>query len=245
MYSQKIRRTMLLFSFLLFPVILNYISPVLMVMGASKGIAASGLFFWCTFFLVSFFLGRAACAYICPLHAIQMIKYKVTDNPLKKIKYLKIVKYILWLAWIGVFFYFVSSSGGLKKINFFFLTEKFISVDGIMGLAIYYALIGLPLLIAFVFGKMGFCYYFCPLGVLSIIGTKLKNLLRLPSLRIEADKSKCRNCGSCDEACPMSLEVSHNVQAGCLNNTDCLLCGECCTACTSGVLKRKFSKGGR
>ena len=60
---------------------------------------------------------------------------------------------------------------------------QFIFYFGIIGsVAILFTLIG---------GKRSFCNYACPMGVLGIIGTKIKNTLKYPSLHLEADIEKC------------------------------------------------------
>lgn len=243
MTAQKVRRTILFFSFLLFPIIYNYMSPILLVAGTAEKVIPASLIFWGAFFITSLFIGRAACAYICPFASVQTIKFRLSDYRLKKIKGLKTIKYVLGAAWVGIYVYVLIIAGGYDKFDFFYLTEKYVSIDRVMGLYIYYALIGVPLLLAYLFGKMGFCHYFCPFSILNIVGTKVKKLLKIPSLNLVADKAKCKECGRCDASCPMSLPVSQNIKTGNLNNLDCTLCGECCAVCKSQVIKREFTRG--
>jgi polyferredoxin len=104
----------------------------------------------------------------------------------------------------------------------------------------YFGIVIVILLPVFFIGKRGFCQYFCPWGVLNISVTKLKNFLRIPSLGLKADSSKCLNCGTCDANCPMSLDVSKSVASGSMDNTECILCGSCADNCKGGAIKYTF-----
>lgn len=76
-----------------------------------------------------------------------------------------------------------------------------------------------------------------------IAGRKIRNLFKWPSLRLKADKEKCRDCLKCTGVCPMSLDVHKIVQTGVMENSECILCGSCVDACPEGVIKYSFSKG--
>ena len=73
-----------------------------------------------------------------------------------------------------------------------------------------------------------------------IIGTKIKNLLKYPSLHLKADSEKCIQCKLCTENCLSSLEVDEMVQKREMKNTECILCGECVDNCPKAVIKYRF-----
>jgi len=73
-----------------------------------------------------------------------------------------------------------------------------------------------------------------------IIGTKIKNFFKWPSLHMRADSDKCVECKLCTKICPMSLEVTEMVQDGNMENTECILCGECADICTKGSISYNF-----
>jgi len=75
---------------------------------------------------------------------------------------------------------------------------------------------------SFVGGKRAFCHYVCWMAPFMIIGTKIGTLLRLPSLKLLADKDKCINCGLCNKNCVMSLNVSGMVQKNSMKNSECI-----------------------
>ena len=58
-----------------------------------------------------------------------------------------------------------------------------------------------------------------------ILGRKLRNLFTWPALRLKAETSACINCKRCTRDCPMSLDVNAMVQAGAMENSECVLCG--------------------
>lgn len=66
MIRQKIRRTLILVSLLVFPITLNYFSPALILEGAAKGIINGSFMTFSLQFLSSLFLGRGFCGWLCP-----------------------------------------------------------------------------------------------------------------------------------------------------------------------------------
>lgn len=69
-----------------------------------------------------------------------------------------------------------------------------------------------------------------------IIGRKISNAFKIPSLRLIAEKEKCVSCKQCNQKCPMSLDVEQMVQKGDMENTECILCGECSDNCKQKVI---------
>jgi len=70
-----------------------------------------------------------------------------------------------------------------------------------------------------------------------ILGSKIKNYLKLPSVHLEPISGKCKQCKICDQNCPMSLEVSKMVQNSSMENAECILCGVCVDNCPQGIIK--------
>jgi len=77
---QKIRKALLLVSFLLFPVTINYFSPYIIMDGASQGIIAGSFITFTLLFFVSLFFGRAFCGWVCPGAGIQEWCFAVNDK---------------------------------------------------------------------------------------------------------------------------------------------------------------------
>ena len=98
---QKVRLTVLFLILITFPITLNYFSVFLIIQASSEGVMAFTFFFWVAFAVTSLFFGRAACGYVCPLGAYQETKDRMAPKKLARIRYLKIIKYIFAVAWVG------------------------------------------------------------------------------------------------------------------------------------------------
>ena len=68
---QRIRKTILIITFLLFPAIFYYLSPYLIVEGTLKGIITGSFIVFVFMFISSLLLGRAYCGWVCPVSEIQ------------------------------------------------------------------------------------------------------------------------------------------------------------------------------
>ena len=95
---------------------------------------------------------------------------------------------------------------------------------------------------ALVAGKRAACHTICWMAPFMIIGRKIRDAVGWPSLQLEADKTKCINCKTCTRNCSMSLDVNAMVQSQNMENTECILCGNCVDTCPKGVIKYSFGK---
>lgn len=240
MANRKIRKRILFISFLLLPITLNFFSPVLIIMGSFEKIVSGALIVWSMFFITSLFIGRAGCGYICPYGGLQMVTDKVITKDLKNINWLRKLRYILGMGWVIIILYAIISAKGFEEINFFYLTENFVSVDNVAKLIFYYVIVIALLILPLTLGKRAACHYICPMSLLNIIGTKIKNRFKYPSLHLESSPNNCVKCSKCTKACPMSLNVVDMVESSHMKHTECILCGECVTACKFSAIKRTF-----
>jgi ferredoxin-type protein NapH len=238
---QRIRRKILFFSFLLFPVTLNYFSPYLMTSGTAERVATASLFVWLAVFATSLFVGRGFCGWGCPFHGLQLFWEKVADKPLKRVRFLGAVKYVLWGLWVGAVVAIAAAVGGWRRVDLLYMTPVGVSVDSAGSLITYYLLAGLALAPA-AFGRRGFCHYLCPFGVWSIVGTRISDGLRLPRLRLRADAGACNGCKRCDRDCPMSVPIAAHASVGMPDHTDCILCGSCVDDCPRKALRFGFGR---
>jgi ferredoxin-type protein NapH len=235
MKRQRIRRKIIFFMFLLFPITLNYFSPVLMTQATAERVASASLLVWAVIFLSSLVFGRAFCGYICPFHGLQLAWERVADKPLRRVRYLRALKYVLWGAWVGAVVTIAVIRGGWVRVDLLYMTPIGVSVDSAQSLVTYFMLVGITLA-PMALGKRGFCHYICPFGVFGIVGTKIKGALRLPSLGLRAEPAACKACKACDRACPMSLPVSALVAKGDMRHTECILCGSCVDRCRDAAV---------
>lgn len=238
MKRQNVRKTLLLISMLLFPVTLYYLSPYLILVGGFMGVITGSLIIFVLLFLFSLFFGRAFCGWVCPAGAIQESLSSVNEKKANGRN--NIVKYIIWVPWILTIILAFIKAGGIKDVDFFFMTDHGISVSGAGAYIIYFFIVSLFFLFALLMGKRAACHTICWMAPFMIFGTKLKEKLKIPSLHIKYESTNCINCGRCNKKCPMGLEVSKIVQNDTFTNSECILCGECVDICDKKAITFKI-----
>jgi ferredoxin-type protein NapH len=239
---QRLRRAVILVSVLLFPVVLNYLSPYVIIDGASQGIVNGSFIMFGLLFLSALFLGRLWCAWGCPGAGLQEACFGVNDRPARGGR-LDWIKWVIWGVWLAVIALAAASAGGYHAVNFFHLTESGISVDAPSRYITYYLVVGTFVGLAWALGRRAGCHTICWMAPFMILGRKLRNVFKWPALRLEADPAKCTNCLQCTKACPMSLPVNQMVNQGHLENSECILCGNCVDGCARKVIHYAFKPG--
>jgi polyferredoxin len=77
---QRVRRALIIFSFVLMPVTFVYISCPIIIEGASEGIITGGLIVFILIFISSLFLGRLWCGWLCPGGGPQEIYFQINNK---------------------------------------------------------------------------------------------------------------------------------------------------------------------
>jgi len=226
-----------IFSFILFPITLNYHSPALIIRGVAEGIIVGSFILFTLQFLSSLVLGRAFCGWVCPGAGLQDTCALARDRRIKGGNWFK---YVLWAPWIGIIVFPAIQAGGLRSIDPIYMTKYGISVLDPQNLIVYFFFVLLIFAMALLAGKRAFCHTVCWMAPFMVIGRKLSNAVNLPSLRLKADREKCVNCKKCDKGCPMSLDVSQMVGQMQMENSECILCGTCVDVCSSGTISFAF-----
>lgn len=243
----RFRKFLMYVWMMILPITFNWMSPVLIIMGGFEGYLTLSFIIFSVWFISSLFIGRAYCAYGCQWGAAQEVMGDVMPKKLdpKRKKQNRKIKYVVFVIWIVFIVLGPLMLGGyINGINIFYPNEpndlmNLVSFDAtaIGQLIIYFGILGsVVLLFTLVGGKRAFCNYACPMSVLGIIGTKIKNVLKYPSLHLEADTEKCVQCKKCSKACVMSLDVQELVQTGNMYDADCILCGSCVSTCPQNVI---------
>jgi len=245
---QRTRKALLIISFLLFPIIMNYFSPYVIIAGAAQGIVNGSLVMFGLLFLSSLLLGRLWCGWACPAGGLGEICFPINNRPvqLKKIDW---IKWAIWLPWMGIIIASVIMAGGYQKIDLLLDTQNGISVAGdaerpiLFAYIIYYMVVGLFVGLSIFVGRRAGCHTICWMAPFMILGRKLRNTLAWPALRLKADPARCTDCLTCTANCPMSLDVNGLVKSGHMEHTECILCGSCVDGCPSKAIVYSFSKG--
>ncbi len=233
---QRLRKTLITFSFVLLPVTFVYISCPIIAQGASEGIVTGGLIVFVLIFISSLFFGRIWCGWICPAGGLQEIYFQI-NNKKVKIGKLNWLKYLSFLAIFASIISAIRSAGGLATIDPFYYTEHGISIAKEGAYTIFYAQIAFITTFAILAGKRGFCHYFCPIAVIMITGRRIRNLIGWPALHLSADVDRCADCRKCSTSCPMGLDVNDMVRQERMENAECILCGCCVDVCPKEAIR--------
>lgn len=238
---QRIRKTLLIIAILVFPAVYYYLSPYLIIMGAQEGVVNGSLIMFALQFVLALLLGRAWCGWVCPAGGLSHVCRLVNDKPVPGGKW-NWIKYVIWVPWLSLIVFTAISAGGYKSIDFFYQTEQGFSATEPRSYILFYLIAGFLALLAIIVGRMAFCHYVCWMAPFIILGSTIKNAIKLPSLHLRAKTEDCTNCTRCDRNCPMSLKVNEMVQRGSIQNPECVLCGECLDTCPKGVIRYAFGK---
>ncbi|PAF44435.1 quinol dehydrogenase ferredoxin subunit NapH [Helicobacter sp. 11S02596-1] len=176
------------------------------------------------------FLGRAYCAYVCPLNLVTdfaaFLRRKLGWNQsVKQIHLSRNAKYgVLFLTLVLSFvfgvavFEMVSPISMLHRGIVFGMGAGFFGVLGVF-------LFDLLLL------KNGFCGHICPLGAtFGLIG-------KYSIWRVKYDLEKCTHCKRCVQICPEN-QVLHMIgkKSGVIDGMACIKCGRCVEVCNDDAL---------
>ncbi len=239
---QRIRKGIVLFSFLVFPVTMNFLSPYVIIDGAMNGILTGSAVMFGLMFLSSLLLGRAWCGWVCPGSAMADIAEPLNNRPLNPNK-VAWVKWLIWLPWMSIIVWLLIRAGGYSSVNLLHLTESGISVDAPEKYIVYFVVIFLFVGLAVIFGRRAGCHTICWMAPFMIIGRWIRNRLPWPSLRLVANAATCSDCKLCDRNCPMGLDVNAMVEKEQMEHSECILCGNCIDTCAKRVIRYSFSFG--
>lgn len=239
---QLLRRSLILGSFMLFPLTIHYFSPVLIVTGAAQGVLSGSAAVFTLQFLTALLLGRAFCGWACPGAGLQeacsiaqpkRVEGKTWDG----------VKYVIWVPWMGGVAYLLATNG-VGSIEIFYMMDSPISISSPGHYPIYLTVTGLIFLLALAVGRRGFCHTTCWMAPFMVLGAMVQRKLRLPALHLDANAERCVECNRCSKECPMSLDVAGMAASGDMGNTECVLCGNCADVCKKGVIRFSFGRTG-
>jgi len=245
---QRIRKALLILAALLFPITLNYFSPYLIIDGAMNGVVNGSFLSFAAMFVSSLFFGRLWCGWGCPGGGVGEIAFAVNNRPVGG-RHKDKIKWLIWIPWMLLIAGMAFSAGGYRQVDFFYQTEGGISVAGapdrpiMAAYIIYYLVVGTFLVLSILAGRRAGCHAICWMAPFMILGRKLRNLFQWPALRLKANPETCKDCKKCTDNCPMSLDVNGMVQAGSMENSECILCGSCVDTCPQRVIRYSFSSG--
>ena len=239
---QRVRRALLFASLLLLPITLYYLSPYVIVDGAANGIINGSFIAFSLMFLSALFVGRLWCGWVCPAGALQEFGMPINNRPVRG-RRLDWIKWLIWVPWIGAIAVLAVRAGGYRALDPLYNLEGSITVEQPFWYIIYYIVIVVFLGLSVILGRRAGCHTICWMAPFMILGRKIRNLFRWPSLRLKVDADACIDCERCTRECLVSLDVHGMLRSDSLENSECILCGSCVDICPKDVIQYTFSGG--
>lgn len=244
MKRQNIRKTLLVIFILSLPITMFYLSPLLTLQGALRGIVTSSLLFVVISAIIAFFAGRIFCGWICPGGAVQEVLFPANDRRVVGGKY-DFIKYGIAMIWLAILMFLFVKAGGIMAIKPLYGIEGGFSLRTSTSYLMFYIAMGAIVILSLLIGRRPFCHYGCLLDPFMIAGKWAATKTKMPHLHLEADSSKCIDCKLCTKSCPMSLDVNAMVRSENMYSHECISCGACVDICPRKVISYSFSKAGK
>ncbi|MFH2144114.1 MAG: 4Fe-4S binding protein [Bacteroidota bacterium] len=182
---------------------------------------------------ITYLFGRVYCGWICHLGALQEFLYlpgriKVLQTA-KAQKYLRISRYVL-LATLIIQIAVMGTKYWCRIdpfVNIYGFRDFYKMISGTIifdsELIIIIILVSL-LLISSVLSFRPFCRTACPVGLIMGLVEKI------PGASVIGTKGECAGCKLCNAACN-SRAIVRNDNYSSIDNSDCIMCGDCIDAC--------------
>ena len=197
--------------------------------------------------------GRLLCGLACPFGLVQDLLARIPvrkrrvpehiDRPARKIKYVLLACVLVLPAAVSAakgaaaspyFCKYFCPAGTLEGgLPLLLADPKLRSMAG--GLFTWKAAVLLAVILGAVLIPRFFCRYLCPLGAFYSLFSKFS------LYRMELDASSCIGCGRCEEACPMAVGVTRELEG----SRECIRCGRCRAACPAGAIRGGFELPGK
>lgn len=236
MDRQRVRKTVITISAILFPVVFFYFSPYLILMAAGERIVAGAFVVFGSLLVTSVVFGRAFCGWVCPMGGLSEATSKHRDKRIER-RWIDWIKIACWPAWLGFIALTAVRAGGFGRVDFFYQTWHGISVSNLGSAMLALVIVAIVVVMTITLGRRAFCHGLCWIAPFMILGTWVRDRLHLPGLRLRATAERCISCGTCTRRCPMSLDVRETMVARSdMTNRECILCGTCADVCPAKVI---------
>lgn len=191
-------------------------------------------------------LGRTICGWLCPVGLVQELLHKIPTPKLRKnrvTRFLSYLKYVILAVFVvAIPLWYAAKSLPLPAFCKYICPAG--TLEGAVGLLSHpgnadkFSMLGflftektvaaLLLISLCVFVYRAFCRFFCPLG--AIYGL----FSRVALIGVRVEPTGCIGCGKCVSRCPM--DIRH------VGDGECIHCGECIAACPTEVIQFRAGK---
>jgi polyferredoxin len=179
--------------------------------------------------LITLFIGRKFCGYICPIGTTQEWIYKINPKARKKRCSnfpKKLHQTLLPLKYIVFIFTIITAILGIH-----YLYIRFCPIYGIshpQNLTVFSLLTIFGILLLGFFAERFWCRYLCPYAALMNIFLYLGRILHLPRPTLRRNMETCIDCALCSKNCPMLIEI-HEKEI--IDDVNCIYCERCKEKC--------------
>lgn len=191
--------------------------------------------------LVTYFLGRHWCSYVCPIGGLMELGSKLVPRFLK-LDFSRIPAPAFRYGYLSV--YFLAPAIGIGSLCCSYCS--FGTVPRLAGAAFSSAdaayfmrsagLISLGLVVVLGFlakGGRANCNLICPVGAIDAVVNAVG--ARFGQRRMFVASGKCSNCGHCSEACPVAAITTRDGKTA-IDQLSCMSCHLCETSCSKGAI---------
>ena len=193
--------------------------------------------------LLTLLFGPVFCSHICPLGSIQewigklgRKIFKKRYNKLVPKKLHNILKYLRYVVLVLILVQtYRTASLMFENVDPYYALFHFWTGEAAVAALI---ILGVTLVMS-LFVERPWCKYACPYGaLLGIVG-------KVSLFKIHRSQAKCIDCGKCDKACPMLIDISKKKVVRDTLCNRCMICtaeeGTCPVdgACYSGIVNDK------
>lgn len=221
---QRVRKGILVYSALMFPMTFLLLSPFIIVLSAAEGVLNGSAMIFGLFLMFSVVGSRLFCGWLCPGGAVQDY-ISAANNRHWNSKWKNRSKYVIWVVWFSFIVFLWIHNRPIKGDFLHFMgINKFY-------LIIYVIVVSIIYLFTLVTGRRGMCHSLCWMAPFMVIGESIADFLHIPRFRLKANPDVCVSCGKCSRICPMGLNVSDMVKSGSVDSTECINCLECVDGC--------------
>jgi len=195
------------------------------VLAAGGGLASGALVVLLTYLV----LGRAFCAWVCPLGTVLEWVARLPHKRLVRGALPRSTRFLVALGLLGLsallgisLFEWISPQATLMRSMLFGVGAEGLIIVAVLGFDLFVL-------------RRGWCRSLCPAGAAySVLG-------RFALLRVGHDRKACNRCGECIKACPMNgkdtlLETVSGHGVASADPWTCANCGLCVDACERGAL---------
>lgn len=205
-----------------------------------------------TLMLFGIVLGRLICGFLCPFGLVQDLLHKILVPKIRMPKKIdrpaRYLKYVILAVLVILLPAFAMTKSGVNPPYFC----KYLCPAGTLGGGIpqmianpeirklmgvlfgWKSLVLVLILSSSMVIHRPFCRYLCPLGAFYAVFN------RFSFYQMHVDQTKCVDCKKCEDACPMAVEVTQDI-----NSPECIRCGKCKSVCPVEAISSGFTCKGK